>query len=458
MTSRLFGTDGVRGIANSRELSPELAYRLGLAAARVLIRHESHGHDKGSRPALVVGRDPRVSGHLLEAALTAGAMAAGVDVFRLGVVTTPAVAFLVKQLGAQAGAMISASHNPAEYNGIKFFSVDGYKLPDAVEDEIEALVKSRPETLPHPTGAGVGRTFDRPEVIELYIQHLIRTVRVNFNGLRLVVDCANGSAAAIAPEVYRRLGAEVISIFDQPDGININDGCGSTHPERLLRETAGRGAQAGLAHDGDADRVLLASEKGELVDGDQILAICGRHRLRQGTLRGQTVAATVLSNLGLEQCLKGCGGRVVKTAVGDRYVLEEMLKRGLTLGGEQSGHVIFLEHSTTGDGILTALQVLAVMVETGQTLSELAGQMPRFPQVMVNVQVSDKTGLLTNPAIIGAVRKAEGVLGDLGRILVRPSGTEPLVRVMVEGPERETLTSLADEVAGVIRAELGGAG
>ena len=450
--ARLFGTDGVRGIANSFDLSPELAYRLGRAGAYLLVA-QAFGQD--TRPRVVVGKDPRRSGDMLEAALIAGVLSAGADVVRVGVVTTPAVAFLVRNLGAQAGVMISASHNPAEYNGIKFFSSEGYKLPDELEDQVEALVHHLPDDLPHPTGAGIGRLIEGSRLVQHYVDYLVGTASSRFEGLRLVVDCANGSASHLAPEVYRQLGAEVIPLFAEPDGLNINQGCGSTHPEVITRAVLEHGAHAGLAHDGDADRVLLADEKGRLVDGDQVLVICGLDLMAQGKLAHNTVCGTVLSNLGLDLAMSGRGGRVIKAPVGDRYVLEEMRRHGLNLGGEQSGHVIFLDHTTTGDGILTAVQVLSVMARTRHHLSELADQMHRFPQVQVNVRVTDKSRVNENGNITLAVRQAEERLGEVGRVLVRPSGTEPLVRVMLEGPDAAALETLAGELAEVIRRELG---
>lgn len=455
--SRMFGTDGVRGIANSQELSPELAYRLGRAGAYLLARNAA---PVGGRPRLIIGMDTRASGPMLEAALVAGICSVGVDAVRVGVVTTPAVAFLAPDQGAQGGVMISASHNPAEYNGIKFFSASGHKLPDAVEDDIEAIILSTVDNLPSPTGAGIGRVTEQPELVEAYTRHVVGTVMgpsagaEPWKGLKVVVDCANGAAYKLAPEVYRRLGAEVIVLYDQPDGLNINVQCGSTHPERLQDAVRLYGANLGIAHDGDADRVILADENGELVDGDHVLAICGLQMLRASRLPGGAVAGTVLSNMGLELALRQAGGDLVRSKVGDRYVLEAMMERGLALGGEQSGHVIFLEHSTTGDGILTACQVARIMTETGRSLSDLAAQMETLPQISVNVRVPRRDEAEGNPRIQAAVARAEAELKGEGRVLVRPSGTEPLVRIMAEGKDEAKLRRVASELEEAILAEL----
>ncbi len=458
--SRMFGTDGVRGIANSPELSPELAFRLGRAGAFFLTRTASPGT---GRPRLIVGMDTRISGPMLEAALVAGICSVGVDAVRVEVVTTPAVAFLVPHLGAQGGVMISASHNPVEYNGIKFFSATGHKLPDAVEEEIEAIVRAEADHLPNPTGADVGRITDQPELAESYVEHVVASVTGPgasgpaarpWQGLKLVVDCAEGAAYRLAPEVYRRLGAEVVVLHDRPDGLNINVQCGSTHPESMQAAVPAQGAHVGIAHDGDADRVLLADERGGLIDGDHILAICGLELLRSGRLHGNAVAATVLSNMGLELALRQAGGSLVRTKVGDRYVLEAMLQDSLVLGGEQSGHVIFLDHSTTGDGILTACQTIKILTESGKPLSALAAQMDTLPQVAVNVRVPRRDEAATNPAIQAAVANAEASLQGEGRVLVRPSGTEPLVRIMAEGRDETKLRQVASLLETVIRAEL----
>lgn len=441
---QLFGTDGVRGIANSPQLSPQLAFALGQAAVRLCQAH---------RPRAVIGRDTRRSGPLLEAALTAGILAAGGDVIRLGVATTPAVAYLTRRLQADLGVVISASHNPAEYNGIKFFGPTGHKLPDAAEEQIEAMVLDRGG--PCPTGAGIGELVDDPGAVDAYVAFLAGTVDVSLQGLKVVVDCGHGAACQLSPAVLRRLGAEVVVLNDQPDGLNINAGCGSTQPEGLQRAVVACGAHAGIAHDGDADRCIAVDERGGLVDGDQILAACALDLQARGRLAGDLVVATVMSNLGLELLLGRHGIRLERTRVGDRYVLAEMLRRGASLGGEQSGHIIFLDHSTTGDGILTAVQLLAVMARQGRPLSELAGRMQRLPQVLENVPVREHRGWQDNPRITGAIRQAEAVLGAAGRVLVRPSGTEPLIRVMLEGPSLEQLQQLAGVLRGVVADELG---
>jgi phosphoglucosamine mutase len=442
---RLFGTDGVRGVANS-ELTPELAFRLGRAATY----HFGQEHDI---PVLIIGRDTRVSGQMLEAALAAGICSAGGQAILAGVVPTPAVAFLTHRLGAQAGVVISASHNPYPDNGIKFFAQDGYKLPDAVEDQLEELVLAAADSLPRPTGAAVGQIIHRPDLLQQYIDYAAGTVTETFKDLKIVIDCANGAAFEAAPSVYRRLGATVVSLHDMPDGININQHCGSTHMESLQQAVLREKADLGIAHDGDADRCLFVDERGEIVDGDQMMIICTLDFLRQGKLKDNTLVATVMSNIGLHQAMKKAGARVEVTAVGDRYVLEAMRANGFSLGGEQSGHIIFGEYSTTGDGIVTALQVLSAVVQSGKPMSELAAQMTRFPQLLVNVTVKTKNGWQENQAIANAIRQAEAELGDNGRILVRPSGTEPLIRVMAEGPDQEQLDQIVNRIVSVIQQE-----
>ena len=445
--ARLFGTDGVRGIAN-KELTPELAFRLGWAATTYFGRHSK------SQPTILIGRDTRLSGPMLEAALAAGICAAGGKAVLLGVVPTPAVAYLTHSCKAQAGAVISASHNPYPDNGIKFFAGTGYKLPDEVEDQLEELVLSCDEKGgKRPTGAQVGTIEHGHELLDRYLDYLAGTIKGDLQGLRVVLDCANGAAFEAAPRILERLGADVTVMYNQPDGININEGCGSTHLEALQREVLRQKAHVGIANDGDADRCLVVDEKGNIVDGDQIMVICALALLRQGKLKEHTLVATVMSNLGLHQAIRKEGGTVVVTPVGDRYVLEAMRASGFSLGGEQSGHIIFRQFSTTGDGILTALQLLANLKESGKAMSELAGVMTRFPQVLVNVRVGTKDGWQDNEAICEAIEKAESVLGEEGRILVRASGTEKLIRVMAEGPVQEQLDSLAQEVAAVIDRE-----
>ncbi|HEY8530701.1 MAG TPA: phosphoglucosamine mutase [Limnochorda sp.] len=447
---RLFGTDGVRGVAN-RELTPELAFQLGRAVAQVVARRRQDG----GRPTVGIGRDTRASGEMLEAALAAGLASAGCDVELLGVVPTPGVAALTGLLGLSAGAVISASHNPAEDNGIKFFGPDGYKLPDEDELAIESLCEAPSPNGPRPIGRDVGRIRRRDDANERYIQFLVEKVPVDLRGFRLVVDCANGAAYRTTPEVFRRLGAEVIALNVEPDGHNINVGCGSTHPEALQRAVVEYGAHAGFAHDGDADRLIAADAQGRLVDGDRTLAICAIHMAERGLLTGNAVVATKYSNLGLTQTLAKHGLEVIAADAGDRQVLAAMLERGLVLGGEQSGHVIFLRETTTGDGILTALKLLQVMQERQAPLGELRDWMDEVPQHLVNVRVAHKEQLAHSAACQEAIRAAGERLGKSGRIFVRASGTEPVVRILLEGEDPELLRTLADEVAGVIRQELG---
>ncbi|MDI3522278.1 MAG: phosphoglucosamine mutase [Bacillota bacterium] len=441
---RLFGTDGVRGVANA-DLTPELAFALGRAGAYVL----TDGRD---RSRLVVGRDTRRSGEMLEAALTAGILSVGGEVLSVGVLPTPAIAYLTRALGADAGVVISASHNPVEDNGIKFFSAEGYKLPDAVEDRIEALLGEA--NLPRPTGAGVGIRRSVAEAGEVYLKHLDAELGTDLSGLKIAVDVAHGAAYQVAPKLLRRLGAELTVLNNAPTGVNINVNCGSTHPEGLKEAVRQVGAAVGLAFDGDADRLIAVDERGEVVDGDQIMAILALAQREKGRLEGEGVVATSMSNLGLELALKKHGLRLVRTQVGDRYVLEELLRRGWNLGGEQSGHIINLNHNTTGDGLSTALQLLGVLVEKKVPLSELAAVMPRLPQLLVNVTVSRKDGWRENPGIAAAIREAEECLAGRGRVVVRPSGTEPLMRIMVEGEDAGLLRRLCDDLAAVITREL----
>jgi phosphoglucosamine mutase len=451
----LFGTDGVRGLANA-DLTPELALALGRAAVGVLLAEGSGGQGPApARPAVLVGRDPRASGTLLESALVAGILSAGGDVLAAGVVPTPAVAFLTRHFGAAAGAVISASHNAMPDNGIKFFGPEGFKLPDAVEDRIEAALGTDAHGAPRPTGAGVG--ILRPaadDAVEAYLAHLLEGIP-DLDGLEVVVDCANGAAAEIAPEAYRRAGAKVTAVAADPDGHNINAGVGSTHPEHVQAALARTAARVGLAHDGDADRLLAVDEHGTLVDGDVILAICALDARDRGELPTNTVVTTVMTNLGFRQAMDSHGIAVTQTAVGDRYVLEAMRAGGHTLGGEQSGHLIFLDRATTGDGLLTGLRLLSVVARTGRPLSELATVMRRLPQVLVNVRVADRHALEGALVVWRAVEEEQARLGDRGRVLVRPSGTEALVRVMVEAETEEEATATADRLAAVVAAELG---
>lgn len=440
---RLFGTDGVRGVYG-RELTDELAFALGRAAVTVLARAEHH------RPVLVIGRDTRASGEPLERALAEGIRSAGADVILAGVVPTPAVAFLTVDLGAGAGVVISASHNPPEDNGIKFFGPFGYKLSDELEDEIEAELARGGG----PAADREGRVREAPDALERYVRHLVEAAEARLDGMRVVVDCANGAAYRVAPEVLRRLGADVYPIFDAPDGSNINVGCGALHPEVVAHAVRAAGADAGVAHDGDADRALFADAEGRVIDGDQVLAACALAMKEAGRLSGDLIVTTVMANLGLRRAMDAAGIGVVQTRVGDRYVLEEMLARGAALGGEQSGHVVFAEHATTGDGILTAVRFLSLAVRTGRTVAELAAAMPRFPQVLENVRVAHKERLDEADEVRAAVEAAERALDGTGRVLVRASGTEPLVRVMVEAESEERARTVARELAEVVARAL----
>jgi len=440
---RLFGTDGVRGLANA-ELTPELGMAIAASAARVLAES-----DRSHRPVAVVGRDPRASGEMLEAAVTAGLASAGADVLRAGVLPTPAVAYLVGELGADLGVMISASHNPMPDNGIKLFAEGGHKLPDAVEDAIEARL-DEPGT--RPVGPAVGRVRDLDDADERYLAHLLGAgpEDTSLAGLRVVVDCANGAAARLAPEAYRRAGAEVIPIHAAPDGLNINENCGSTHLGEVTAAVVEHGADLGIAHDGDADRCLAVDAAGGPVDGDQIMAILALALRERGQLAQDTLVATVMSNLGLHLAMRDAGINVRTTAVGDRYVLEELRLGGYTLGGEQSGHLVLPAHATTGDGLLTALRLMARMAATGRSLAELASVVVALPQVLVNVRVTDKAAVAAAADVQDAVAKAEIELGDRGRVLLRPSGTEQLVRVMVEAPTRELAERIGEQLATIV--------
>jgi phosphoglucosamine mutase len=438
----LFGTDGVRGLANG-DLTPELALEVASAAARVLI-----AHDKTHKPVAVVGRDPRASGEMLEAAVVAGLTSAGADVLLLGVLPTPAVAHLTASYGADVGVVLSASHNPMPDNGIKLFAAGGLKLPDDIEREIEAAVAEGPIT--RPIGAAIGRVHRADDAAERYAAHLLGAEPTRLDGLHVVVDCANGAASAVAPEVYRGAGAQVTAIAAAPDGLNINDGVGSTHLDHLVEAVRRSGAHLGIAHDGDADRCLAVDAAGSVVDGDQILAICAIALREAGALRDDTVVATVMSNLGFHHAMRDAGIGVLTTAVGDRYVLETLRGKDLSLGGEQSGHIIFADAATTGDGLLTALHLMARMASAGCPLAELASIVRRLPQTLVNVKVSDREAIASSPIVAAAVSQAEGELGDGGRILLRPSGTEQLVRVMVEAATQEQADSIANRLAGVV--------
>jgi len=444
---KYFGTDGVRGVAN-RELTPELAYKIGRCGGYVLTQH-------ADKPVVLIGRDTRVSGLMLEAALVAGLLSIGADVIRLGVITTPGVAYLTRALGADAGVMISASHNPVEDNGIKFFGSDGFKLFDETELEIERLLDAASDDLPRPIGGGLGTVKDDPEAKYRYLEYLKTTVGSSFAGLKIVLDCAHGAAYELAPKIFRELGAEVVAIGAEPNGLNINDKCGSTHTEALREKVVQERADLGLSFDGDADRLIAVDETGAEVDGDYMLCIFGDAMKRDGRLKRNTIVTTVMSNIGFFKAVRELGMQAAQTAVGDRYVMEEMRKGGYNLGGEQSGHMIFLDYNTTGDGILSALQLVDTVVKSGKKLSELKRVMQKYPQVLVNVRVADKSKLEGNAAIKQAIRQAEEKFGDNGRVLVRPSGTESLIRVMAEGPDKAEVEACAAAIADVIRKELG---
>ncbi|GAA1244386.1 phosphoglucosamine mutase [Prauserella halophila] len=442
--ARLFGTDGVRGLANS-ELTPELAMSVASAAAGVLA-----AHDRSHRPVAVVGRDPRASGEMLEAAVAAGLASAGADVLRVGVLPTPAVAFLVGDLGADFGVMISASHNPMPDNGVKLFGEGGHKLPDSIEDEIETALAGGGPGRVRPTGSEIGRVTEVEDALDRYVRHLVGATPHVLSGLTVVVDCANGAASTAAPEAYRRAGADVVAINAEPDGVNINDGCGSTHPEQLQEAVVAHGADLGIAHDGDADRCLAVDADGTLVDGDQILAVLALDMAERGELAHTTLVATVMSNLGLHLAMKEHDITLRTAAVGDRYVLEELRAGGFALGGEQSGHVVLPSHATTGDGLLTALRLMSRAAATGKPLAELAGVMRRLPQVLVNVRVADKAVVAASETVKDAVDAVTDELGEEGRVLLRPSGTEQLVRVMVEAKAEAVAQAAADRLAGVV--------
>ncbi|MFK0232212.1 phosphoglucosamine mutase [Streptomyces vinaceus] len=450
---QLFGTDGVRGVANA-DLTAELALGLSVAAAHVLAEA---GTFAGHRATAVVGRDPRASGEFLEAAVVAGLASAGVDVLRVGVLPTPAVAYLTGALGADLGVMLSASHNAMPDNGIKFFARGGHKLADELEDRIEAVYAEHRTGAPwdRPTGAGVGRVSDYDEGFDKYVAHLIGVLPNRIEGLKIVLDEAHGAAARVSPEAFARAGAEVITIGAEPDGLNINDGCGSTHLELLKQAVVEHGADFGIAHDGDADRCLAVDATGAEIDGDQILAVLALAMREAGRLRGNTVVGTVMSNLGFKLAMEGEGIDVVQTGVGDRYVLESMKEHGYALGGEQSGHVIILDHATTGDGTLTGLMLAARVAATGRSLAELAGVMRRLPQVLINVPDVDKSRVATSGELAAAVADAERELGTTGRVLLRPSGTEPLVRVMVEAADIEQARAVAGRLADAVKSALG---
>jgi phosphoglucosamine mutase len=444
---KYFGTDGVRGVAN-RELTPELAFKIGRCGGYVLTKSEE-------RPKVLIGRDTRISGHMLEGALVAGLLSIGAEVMRLGVISTPGVAYLTKALGAQAGIMISASHNPVQDNGIKFFGPDGFKLSDEQEQEIEALIDSPEDMLPRPIGKALGQVNDYFEGGQKYLQYLKQTIDEDFSGLKIALDCAHGATSSLATHLFADLEADVVTMGASPNGLNINEGVGSTHPEALAAFVKEKGADVGLAFDGDGDRLIAVDEYGNIVDGDQIMYICAKYLKEIGRLKNQTVVSTVMSNLGFYKALEAQGIQSVQTAVGDRYVVEEMRKNGYNLGGEQSGHIIFLDYNTTGDGLLTALQLVNIMKIKEKPLSELASEMKKYPQQLVNVKVADKHKVMENEKVKAVIQEVEAEMNGNGRILVRPSGTEPVVRVMAEAPTEEACRNYVERIASVIREEMG---
>ena len=447
---RLFGTDGARGVANT-ELTCELSMQIGRAAAMVLTKSLN-----GRKPKVLIGLDTRASSQMLENAITAGLCSVGANVLKLGVVPTPAVAYLVKEYGYDAGIMISASHNPCEYNGIKIFQSNGYKLPDALENEIEAIILDNATEIPTPVGGGVGNARRKADAINDYIEHILSATNMSFKGYKIALDCANGSSSVSAEEVFTRLGAEVIVINAEPDGVNINKDCGSTHLEGLQKVVVENGCDLGFAFDGDADRMLAVDHTGAVVDGDKCIAVCAKHMKQLGKLKKDTAVVTVMSNMGFFKFCEENGIKCEKTSVGDRYVLENMVENGYSIGGEQSGHIIFLQYATTGDGQLSAIQLLAVVKDTGKTLKELADEMEVYPQVLINVRVSNfgKAQFKKDKEVQNAIKKAEEKLGDEGRILVRLSGTEPLIRVMLEGKDYDKISELGESVATVIKERL----
>jgi len=444
--SRLFGTDGVRGIANE-ELTPLLAMQLGQAGAYVLTKENAH------KPTIMVGCDTRISGDMLANALMAGACSVGANCVYLGVIPTPAVAYLTKKYKVDAGVVISASHNPVEFNGIKFFDGNGYKLPDALEDEIEELIRNKMQGVKFPIGPGVGKIKYRTDAKEEYVNHAIQTVRVDLSGLKIVVDCAEGASFYTSVEALKELGGQIVPIHNNPDGTDINSHCGSTHMEELQARVVFEKANVGLAFDGDADRLLAVDENGKVVDGDQIMAIIGNHMKNKGQLKKDTIVATIMSNLGFFLMGEENGISIEKTKVGDRYVLERMRELGVSLGGEQSGHVIFLDENTTGDGLLSALHLLEVIVETGKPLSELSKVMEVLPQALVNAKVANhrKDKYMEFPEIAEAIQQLEEKYAGAGRVLIRPSGTEPLVRVMIEGKDYSVIKQDATDLARLIQ-------
>ncbi|WP_317944558.1 phosphoglucosamine mutase [Carnobacterium maltaromaticum] len=447
---KYFGTDGVRGVANS-ELTPELAFKLGRFGGYVLTQHS----EGAAHPRVLVGRDTRISGQMLESALVAGLLSVGIEVMQLGVISTPGVAYLTRVQGAAAGVMISASHNPAPDNGIKFFGSDGFKLSDEQELEIEALLDHEIDDLPRPSAVGLGTVDEYLEGSLKYTQFLQQTIPSDLAGIQVCLDGANGATAPLLNRLFADLETDFDVMGASPNGININDGVGSTHPEKLAEFVLEKGADAGLAFDGDGDRVIAVDELGQIVDGDKIMYICGKYLMEKGRLKKDTIVATVMSNLGFHKAVESAGMTALQTQVGDRYVVEEMRKNGYNFGGEQSGHMVFLDYNTTGDGMLSGIQLLNVMKQTGKKLSELAAEVSKYPQKLVNIRVSDKDGAMDVPAIKAIIDEVEKEMNGDGRILVRASGTEPLLRVMGEAPTEEKVNLYVDKISDVVRQEIG---
>lgn len=448
---RLFGTDGVRGVANS-ELTPSLAFNLGKAGAYVLSRESQH------RPVVLIAKDTRISGDMLEDAISAGILAMGGNVIKAGVLPTPAAAYLVRYFKADAGIVISASHNPFEYNGIKFFNGEGFKLDDDIEDEIEDIITRDIDVNSHITGDRLGRCLEAEEdALSLYTEFLKSTIDINLDGMKLVIDCANGASYRVAEKVFRELGADVTAIHNEPNGVNINEHCGSTHPEDLQKLVVSKKADLGLAFDGDADRLIAVDELGRLLDGDKMIYVCAKMLKEQNQLPGDMVTATVMSNLGFHHAIEKIGCKFETTQVGDRYVLESMLKTGCVIGGEQSGHIIFLNHTTTGDGILSALQLIKAIRTSGVKPSVLADEVTIYPQVLKNAKIKNenKKKYMNDPEISNEIKRLEEIMTGEGRVLIRPSGTEPLVRVMIEGKDIEQITKLAESLASLLTKRLG---
>lgn len=448
---KYFGTDGVRGIAN-KELTPELAFRLGRCGGHILCQHHQNTNKK---PRVLVGKDTRISGPLLEQALISGLLSVGIEVFQLGVLSTPAVAYLTKVQKADAGIMISASHNPAEDNGIKFFGPDGFKLSDEEEEEIEMLLDAVSDTLPRPSAEGLGTLEEYPEGLLKYLQHLKQTIPTDLSGLSVCLDAANGSTTTLVNRLFADLETDFYTIGMKPNGLNINDGVGSTHPEALAKFVVEKQADIGLAFDGDGDRVIAVDENGAIVDGDKIMYICGKYLKENNLLTKDTIVATVMSNLGFHKAVTQANMDVVATQVGDRYVVEEMRENHYNFGGEQSGHIVFLDYATTGDGLLSGIQLMNVMKQTGKKLSELASDIEEYPQLLVNVKVTDKNNVMNHPPIVKVIAEMEEEMNGDGRILIRPSGTESLLRVMAEAPTQEKVEYYVNKIVDVVQLEMG---